>query len=78
LFLLLIKKIPNLFISFFISVLISKIFYYLLKFSFINFGLIDSNLFSTPLYYQIIIAFALSGIVYWFFNNRTTEKIDLK
>lgn len=64
-FLILTKKINNIFISFFVGVLISKVVYYLLKFISINLGLIEDKLFSTPIYYQIGIAVVLSGFLYW-------------
>ena len=64
-----VKKIPNVFITFLSSILISKSYYYIAKSAFIKFGLIDNSLFSTPFYYQIIIALILSGVLVWKFKN---------
>jgi hypothetical protein len=64
-----VKKIPNVFITFLSSILISKSYYYIAKSAFIKFELIDNSLFSTPFYYQIIIALILSGVLVWKFKN---------
>ena len=53
-FFLLNEKIKNVFTSLLASIIISKAIYYLLKFAFINFALLDDSLFSTPYYFQII------------------------
>ena len=52
----LIDKKINPFWSCFLSVIISKILYYLLKFTAINTGLLATQLIDTPLYIQLIIA----------------------
>jgi hypothetical protein len=64
LFYLIKDKINNLFISFFVSVIISKVVYYLLKFSFINFGMLNDKLISTPIVFQIAAAIILSFPIY--------------
>lgn len=63
LFYLLKDKIKNTFASLFISILISKIIYYGLKFVFINSGLIEDKLFSTPFYMQLVVAIFLSVLL---------------
>lgn len=72
-FFLLSKSIKNIFTAFLLSVLITKIFYYLAKYALISFSLIDDKLFSTPIYFQIGIAVLLSLILFWF-NNRSINK----
>jgi hypothetical protein len=64
LFYLIKDKINNLFISFFVSVIISKVVYYLLKFFFINFGMLNDKLISTPIVFQIASAIILSFTIY--------------
>ena len=64
LFFLLKEKINNVFTSLLASIIISKAIYYLLKFAFISFALLDDRLFSTPYYYQIISAILLSTYMY--------------
>ena len=63
-FFLLKEKIKNVFTSMLASILISKAIYYLLKFTFINFALLDDSLFSTPYYFQVISAILLSTYIY--------------
>jgi len=72
LFFLFIEKIKNVFTSLLLSIIISKVIYYLLKFAFINFALLDDTLFSTPYYFQIISALLLSLYIYW--TNRLEKK----
>jgi hypothetical protein len=71
-FFLLKEKLKNVFASLLASIIISKAIYYLLKFVFINFALLDDKLFSTPYYYQIISAILLSS--YMYLVNRSDTK----
>ena len=72
LFYLLKDKLKNVFTSLFISILISKVIYYLLKFALISFALLNDRLFSTPFYFQLIAAVLLSTYIY--LVNRTSAK----
>ncbi len=72
LFFLLKDKLKNVFTSLFLSILISKAIYYLLKFTFISFALLNDKLFSTPFYFQLISAVLLSTYIY--LVNRTSTK----
>ena len=72
LFYLLKDKLKNVFTSLFISILISKVIYYLLKFALISFALLNDRLFSTPFYFQLISAVLLSTYIY--LVNRTSAK----
>jgi hypothetical protein len=56
--------------SMLISILISKIFYYLVKFLLINSALMSGDLISTPLYFQVIMMFIMSGYIYLIGNSR--------
>lgn len=64
-FFLLKDKIKNLFITLLLSIAISKIIYYLVKFILINLNLLDDKLFSTPYYFQILSAVLLSTYIFW-------------
>ncbi len=66
------EKIKNVFASLLLSIIISKVIYYLLKFAFINFALLNDKLYSTPYYFQIISALLLSIYIYWI--NRSEMK----
>jgi hypothetical protein len=54
------KKSGIIFISLFSSILISKGYYYILKYSLLSAGMMNGELVSTPLYLQVIIAVLLS------------------
>jgi hypothetical protein len=60
----LVKKISNNALSILLSIIVSKIFYYLVKLLLINSVLMTGNLISTPIYIQVIMLFVLSGYVY--------------
>jgi hypothetical protein len=72
LFFLLKDKLKNVFTSLFLSILISKVIYYSLKFALISFALLNDRLFSTPFYYQMISAILLSTYIY--LVNKTSTK----
>jgi hypothetical protein len=74
LFFLLKEKIKNVFTSLFISIIISKVIYYLLKFALIYFTLLNDKLFSTPLYFQLISAIILSTYIY--LVHRSSNKLE--
>ena len=64
LFFLLSEKLSNKTLSIFLSIIASKIFYYLVKFLLITSVLLNGDLISTPMYIQIIMLFILSGYIY--------------
>lgn len=70
LFFLLITKINNKLIATFISILLSKLFYYTVKFILISSGLMKEDLVNTPLYIQLLIAFILSIYTFWVLRKR--------
>ena len=57
-------KFNNIFLSFLTSIIFSKIVYYLLKFVFINSEILDDQLFSTPVIFQIIVAVVSSTTIF--------------
>jgi hypothetical protein len=48
----------------FLSIIASKLLYYLIKFLLINSALMDGQLFSTPIYIQLVMLAVFSGYVY--------------
>jgi hypothetical protein len=54
----------NKFLLMSISIVASKIFYYLIKYLLIHFLVLNGNLIATPIFIQIIIVIILSGYVY--------------
>jgi hypothetical protein len=64
LFFFLSEKISNKTSSIFLSILISKIFYYLVKFLLINSALMGGDLISTPVYIQMIMLLVMSAYIY--------------
>jgi len=58
------EKLSNKTLSIFLSIVVSKIFYYLVKFLLVTSALIGGDLIATPIYIQIIMLFVLSGYIY--------------
>lgn len=54
------RRINSIFIVMFISILVAKIIYYLSKFLFLNLGIINGDLISTPLWIQYLVIILLS------------------
>jgi len=52
----------------------SKLFYYLLKYSLITFALMEGNLFSTPVGFQLVTLLVFSLLVFLFFKSGKNEK----
>jgi hypothetical protein len=70
LFYILFSKTRKLFISAFLSIIASKIFYYIVKFAIIYFAIEKVELISTPLYIQAAVALLLSLVVVIFFRKK--------
>jgi len=64
LFFFLSEKLSNKSLSIFLSIIASKIFYYLVKYLLSTSVLMGGELISTPMYIQIIMLFVLSGYIY--------------
>ena len=69
---LLFRKGMNIFFAVFLSIILSKIFYYLFKFAFIEWSLISGKLFSTSLIIQLIIALGLA-VVFFLFGRKASQ-----
>ena len=64
LFFVLSEKLSNKTLSIFLSIIASKIFYYLVKFLLITSAFIGGDLISTPMYIQILMVIVFSGYIY--------------
>jgi hypothetical protein len=55
----------------FISIILSKIYYYLVKSILVSTGILQGELFSTPVYLQIAVALILSGYLYFISRKKS-------
>lgn len=60
----LVEKLSNQFWAAFLSIILSKVLYYFLKFVFISFVLLEGDLISTPIYIQIVVTIILSITIF--------------
>lgn len=60
------QKLTNKFLCMFISIIVSKMSYYLIKIFLVNTSIISGDVVATPIYIQIIMLFILSGYIYFF------------
>jgi hypothetical protein len=67
-------KWKNQFVSMLASIVISKVFYYLLKFGLISLVIIEGTLISTPIYLQAITTLVFSGYVFLMLRSPGTAK----
>jgi hypothetical protein len=63
------KKFKSVFLVMFVSVTVGKLFYYLFKYMLINFGLLQSELISTPVFMQFIVSVIFSVYVSLILNR---------
>jgi hypothetical protein len=63
------KIIKKVFPAILLSILISKIAYYIIKFGLISMLVIDSNLISTPLWIQLVTMLAFSSYLFVFYKR---------
>ncbi len=68
------KKVSNVFASMFLSILISKLFYYIVKYFFISFQLLNSELISTPIYIQIITTIIFSAYAFVILDKNSIKE----
>ena len=73
LFYFLATKWKNYFAAIITSIIISKAFYYVMKFGLISYGFIESNLISTPLYLQGITMLIFSGYLFLVLSRKEIE-----
>lgn len=69
LFYFLIRKIKSVFPAIFLSIILSKIIYYLLKFGLVSMTIIDGSVISTPLTIQLITTIVFSSYLYLFYRK---------
>ncbi len=62
-------KRTNQFVAMLSSIILSKIFYYLLKFGLISFAVLQSGLISTPIYLQVITSVVFSGYLFFIYRR---------
>lgn len=70
LFYFLIKKLKNHFVAMLGSILLSKLFYYMVKFALISMIVMQAELISTPVILQGATAFIFSGYIYLIYRRR--------
>ncbi len=63
------KKIKYIFPSILLSIILSKVAYYIIKFGLIKITIIHSDLFSTPIYIQVITSLVFSSYLYIFYKK---------
>lgn len=63
------KKIKYIFPSILLSIILSKVAYYIIKFGLIEITIIHSDLFSTPIYIQVITSLVFSSYLYIFYKK---------
>ena len=68
------QKLKNTFAAAFLSILLSKGVYYLLKFGLISFVIIEGSIVSTPLYIQLIVSLLLSSYLTIILSKGTKPK----
>ena len=64
------KKIKNYFGAMVLSILVSKVAYYFLKYGILSYGIIDGDLFSTPVYMQLILTLVYSSYLFVIFSRK--------
>lgn len=72
LFLVLEKKLKNVFVAGFASIILSKTMYYVAKYFLVSVGVIAGNVFSTPVYIQLIMSILFAGYIF-IFNSKTSK-----
>lgn len=64
------RRIKNYFGAMIMSVLASKVVYYIMKYGIIYYGIIESGLFSTPVYLQLILTVVYSSYLFIVFSRK--------
>lgn len=70
------SKRTNKFVAMLSSILISKVFYYLLKFGLISFAVLQTGLISTPIYLQLITSVVFSGYLFFILRRNQTGSVE--
>jgi len=69
LFFAILKRFNNTFLAILVSIISSKLIYYVIKFGLIKLALIDSGLISTPIVIQVIMVLIFSGYLFSFYKK---------
>lgn len=72
LFFLLSQKLNNNFVAMFLSIIMSKFYYYAIKFLLITIGLMTGEIVSTPIYLQLIVAISISFYTFMVFRKESS------
>ena len=64
------RRLKHYFGAMIMSILASKVVYYFLKFGIIYYGIIEGNLFSTPIYLQLILTLIYSSYLFVVFSRK--------
>jgi len=70
LFTFLTTKFKNNFISVFLSIALSKVYYYVIKIGLVSFAVVSGNIISTPLYIQLVVSIVLSLYAFFMFIRK--------
>lgn len=68
-------KRANQFVAMLSSIVLSKIFYYLLKFGLISFAVLQTDLISTPIYLQVITSLVFSGYLFFIIRRNQINSV---
>lgn len=66
----LVKKMKHVLPSILLSIVLSKITYYIIKFGLIKLSIIDTGLISTPIFIQVIMTFIFSVYLFKFYKEK--------
>lgn len=69
------KKWKNTFVVMVVSILLSKMVYYIFKFGLISFAIFNTELFSTPIYLQLITTVVFSAYLFFLFKKKGSQEL---
>lgn len=69
------KKWKNTFVVMVVSILLSKMVYYIFKFGLISFAIFSTELFSTPIYLQLITTVVFSAYLFFLFKKKGSQEL---
>lgn len=69
------KRIKNYFGAMVLSILASKVAYYMMKYTILSYGIIEGQLFSTPLYLQLILTLIYSSYLFVVFSRKEAPSV---
>lgn len=69
------KKWQNTFVVMVVSILLSKMVYYIFKFGLISFAVFNTELISTPIYLQLITTVVFSAYLFFLFKKKGSQEL---